>query len=94
MNDPLPSEQRMAYWLARVLREEREKRGLMRSEIAGLAKRDQSTIARVEYGRSLQPDIDRYVAAYAEAFEIDDGRKLWAEALKRWMRQGPPPALT
>lgn len=83
----------MSYWLAGVLREQRKAHGIRPSELAGLVKRDQSTISRIEKGKSLPPDIDRYVAAYAQLSGLEDGRVLWQRALEKWWQEGSPPVL-
>ena len=84
---------RMSYWLAHVLRRERTARGLKPSEIAGRVKRDQSVISRLETGRTLPPDVDKYVAAYAELTGVEDGRTFWNQALDLWWKHGAKPVV-
>ncbi len=98
---PAPSgKDTMHYWLARTLRERREARKLSVSQITMLipgrdpAKRlDESQLSRFENALSWPRNIDEIVAAYAAACGIEDGRKLWADALKHWRVQGTAPAL-
>jgi transcriptional regulator with XRE-family HTH domain len=88
-----PPGRSVAYWLREVLVSTRERDGVMRVEVASLLKKDQSTIAKYEKGAAKLPaEIDRYVAAYAQATGTDP-RDLWQEAIERWRRSGAPPLL-
>lgn len=85
---------KMSYWLALVLHDRRKEKGISPAKLAALADVDQSTITRFEQGQSLPPEVDRYVAAYAQLLGIEDSRELWLLALEKWRREGAPPVLS
>ena len=94
MSDGRPSEHHsMKYWLARILREARERAQIRRQEIATVAGLDSSTISRFENATSWPQQLDRVVAAYAHLCGISDGRELWSQALHAWQTHGEPPTL-
>jgi hypothetical protein len=84
----------MSYWLAHVLRSERERAKISRNAIVRILNVDPSTVFRLEVGQTLPHDVDRYVAAYAKALKLEDGRELWHQALRTWMTEGAPPVLS
>lgn len=81
----------LAYWIAAVLHDEREKVGISESEIATALRVNPRTIARLERGNTMAADIDGRVAAYAWLLGIDDSRDLWTKAISRWRKEGSPP---
>lgn len=90
-----PDRRTMCYWLARTARETRESVDppVKTSTLAVLAGVDASTISRFEAAKTWPQKIDRVVAAYAAMCGIEDGRELWARALKDWRASGGAPAL-
>lgn len=84
----------MSYWLAHALREKRQQAKVSVRAIAQILGADQSTIWRIEKGQTIPREVDRYVAAYAKALGLEDGRALWRLALEAWMEGGNPPILT
>lgn len=87
----IPDGTRMSYWLATTLKEAREREGLSRADIARPLGVNDVTIKRLESGRSMGRDIDRYVAAYAFVLGLEDGRVLWEKATRDYRRHGSPP---
>jgi hypothetical protein len=61
----------MSYWLAHVLRSERERAKISRNAIVRILNVDPSTVFRLEVGQTLPHDVDRYVAAYAKALKLE-----------------------
>lgn len=93
----MPAEHRpgqtLRYWLGLTMREEREKAGVVASEVAGRVKASEVTISRFEKGQTWPAQIDTYLAAYAEFLDVEDPRDFYAQALKRWHQEGERPAL-
>lgn len=73
----------LRYWIGLVLRDERERAKIDPERMARVIGVSKRTIKRVEDGDSWS-DIDLYVAGYAYALGIDDGRLLWQQAIERW----------
>lgn len=89
--DHQPPGGRLSYWLAAVLRKEREAAGRTRQDIATMLGTSVKTIDRFESGESLGRDAELYVAAYAYALGLEDSRELWARAVQSWLQKGVPP---
>src|SRR5256885_8070551 len=80
----------MAYWLAQAAKQARLAADKKPYELSALLHRDPSTITRFEQGRTLPPEIDRYLAAYAQLCGLEDNRALWTTALELWYEHGLP----
>lgn len=80
----------MAYWVAHVLKTERERAGIEEKDMAIAIGVDRMTIKRLEEGESLGRDIDDRMAGYAYVLGIDDCRELWRRALDAWLSHGEP----
>lgn len=89
-----PVGSRMSYWIGQTLKEEREKAGLEKADVARPLGVNDITIKRLESGRGMGRDIDHYVAAYAYVLGLEDGRELWGRALDRYKRHGSAPMFT
>lgn len=93
-----PVASQLAYWIATVLNDAREKAHVKEEEAATTLGVVVRTIRRLENRDGEAPtlgrDINRYVAAYAWLLGMDDGRDLWERALKRWRSHGTAPVFT
>ena len=89
----LPPGQRFSYWLAEVCRAARDTASVSISAVAELARVDRSTIHRFETLGVWPRHPDVYIAAYAEALGLPDGRDLWSIALNAWRQHGSAPSL-
>jgi len=87
---PLPGGKQFGWWIAQAAKDIRLGRGVHPGTVAALADVNQRTIDRFELSESWPDDPDRYIAAYAKAAGISDGREIYERALKRWRAEGPP----
>ena len=85
----------MGYWIATVLRDERERAGITIDQLATATGVNWRTIKRLEerggFAKGKHGDIDDFVARYAYVLGVDDARDLWDQSLVRWRRDGSPP---
>ena len=81
----------MNFWIAKVLKREREAAAISEKVVAALLNTNERTIERLETGERWGRDIDRAVLAYAYALGLDDSRHLWQLALDEWNATGAAP---
>lgn len=89
----VPAGQKLLYWLGQAARSVRETAGVSRAEIAVAVKRDQSAVERFENGQTMPQQLERVLAAYAAACNLDDPRDILQAALHLWYKHGTPPTL-
>ena len=79
---------RMSYWIATALRLRRTQADISESDVATALGVNWRTIRRLESGRSMGRDIDKFVAGYAYLLGLEDPRVIWDDALKMWRHKG------
>lgn len=89
LDSPIGS--RMSYWIATTLRDRRLEAAVSVTDLATALGVNWRTIHRLEGGRSMGRDIDKFVAGYAYVLGIGDPRDLWADAAANWFRHGSAP---
>lgn len=88
------SDRTMFYWLALVLREERQGSGLSATRLAADLGVSESTVTRFEKAHTWPQRVDDYVAVYAAYLsESQDARDYWGMAIDRWRQEGQPPLI-
>jgi transcriptional regulator with XRE-family HTH domain len=79
----LPS-RTLHHWLATLIDTTREAADIPRRHVAERLNVDYATVRRFEEGHTWPKEVDQYLAAYAELFDVGDPRYFYAWALELW----------
>lgn len=89
--EQIAAAQQFSLWLSEACKAAREESGVNPQTVAGLAGVVDATIKRFEEsGSGTAASQPKFVAAYARACGIADGRELYRAAVERWFQHTEP----